>query len=665
MPIGPDRKSLSSSVNASGKCQPHITPMDWVHFLERASDVLTAGVGATALALALYLLAYNRRSQVARTFVGLLGCVIIAYLTDLLLRNVAGPEFAERLLRLQWIGIAFTPSLYLEFVRAIRVSVVSDRIPVWLRPVSFALSGLITILALTTNLVVRGNPTATRAFHLQPGPLFYPFAFLFAVVALWGLRETFYARKRCYTHTARRRMAYLSIGFVAPAMGVFPYLLLAGWPAGLSTGILQIVLIVGNLAVAAMLALVAYSVAFFGTLMPDRVIKHRMVRFLLRGPVTAILALVAFGAGLTLEPLLGLGQYTLSLVALAIAVILAQLAVELLKPVIDLVLYREGAREVTQAQELSQRLLTMADLKQFLENVLAAVCELMRAKGGFLAILDQGQLRWDIWCDLSMSEAEIARLPLADVSQASDETFIRWDGHWVIPLRDRADNDLLGFVGLRAPDIDTPLTPEQQNQLDQLLLQASAALGDRRLQQVVFAAFTPLLPELRDIHMRGGMMRYSGESVVGFSLAESPELPQWVHDALSHYWGGPRLTENPLLELQVVRKAASDYEGDVVKGLRAVLASAIERLRPDGEAKLTAPEWLLYNILEMKFLRGHKVRQVAMRLAVSESDLYRKQRIAIESLADILVEMEREAQSVSPNDDPTATAPAEPARRSS
>jgi len=62
---------------------------------------------------------------------------------------------------------------------------------------------------------------------------------------------------------------------------------------------------------------------------------------------------------------------------------------------------------------------------------------------------------------------------------------------------------------------------------------------------------------------------------------------------------------------------------------------------------LTAPEWLLYNILEMKFLRGHKVRQVAMRLAVSESDLYRKQRVAIESLADILIEMEKEAQSTS------------------
>jgi len=179
--------------------------------------------------------------------------------------------------------------------------------------------------------------------------------------------------------------------------------------------------------------------------------------------------------------------------------------------------------------------------------------------------------------------------------------------------------------------------------MEQFLRQASAALEDRQLQQAVFDTFIPLLPELQDIQRRGGMLRYGSDSAVGFTLAESPEMPQWVHDALAHYWGGPRLTENPLLKLRVVHRAAAEHDGNVVKGLRTVLADAIERLRPDGERKLTAPEWLLYNILEMKYLRGQKVRQVALRLAVSESDLYRKQRIAIENLANILVEMEKDA----------------------
>jgi hypothetical protein len=595
--------------------------MDWLHFVSGANDVLTAGLGATALALALYLLAYNRSSRVAQTFIGLLGCVVVVYLSDLLLTDFIGPDNAEGLLRLQWLGIAFTPPLYLEFVRAIRRSVLRDQYPAWLRPASFSLSTLIAAAALYTDLVVRSGVVSAGADHLQPGPLFYPFAALFAIVALWGLRETLYARKRCYTRTARRRMAYL---------------------------LLHIFLILGNIAVGAMLALVAYSVAFINTLMPDRVIKHRMVRYLLRGPITAILALVAFGVGLTLEPVLGLGQYTLSLVALAIAIILSQLGIELAKPVIDLMLYRDGAAEVTRVQELSQRLLTTADVKQFLENVLAAVCELMRSSGGFLAILEEGELRWDIWCDLTMSQDEIAQLPFAQVTHTKDhDLFLRWNGFWIVPLRGKSGTDLLGLIGLNAPENKPPLETEQRQRLDEFLRQASAALEDRRLQQVILAAFTPLLPELRDIQMRGGMLRYDSNSAVGFTLVQSPKLPKWVHDALAHYWGGPRLTENPLLRLAVVRQAAEDHDDNVVKGLREVLADAIERLRPDGERKLTAPEWLLYNILEMKFLRGQKVRQVAMRLAVSESDLYRKQRVAIENLADILAEMEKDAHASS------------------
>ena len=59
---------------------------------------------------------------------------------------------------------------------------------------------------------------------------------------------------------------------------------------------------------------------------------------------------------------------------------------------------------------------------------------------------------------------------------------------------------------------------------------------------------------------------------------------------------------------------------------------------------MTATEWLLYNILELKFIQGKKVRDVAMRLSMSESDLYRKQRIAIEKVAHNIAEMERLAR---------------------
>jgi hypothetical protein len=53
---------------------------------------------------------------------------------------------------------------------------------------------------------------------------------------------------------------------------------------------------------------------------------------------------------------------------------------------------------------------------------------------------------------------------------------------------------------------------------------------------------------------------------------------------------------------------------------------------------------MLYNILEMKFLQGRKVRDVALRLAMSEADLYRKQRVAIEAVAEAISDMERGAE---------------------
>jgi len=573
--------------------------MDWQHLLIRVNDVLTAGVAATAFALMLYLFFYNRGSRVASAFSGLLACVIAVYVVDLLPPNGVDPDRAWLLLRLQWIGIAFTPPFYLEFVRSIRLLVMKDRFPGWLRPVFFFISGLVAVLALWTDLVVRDGVVTVGALHLRPGALFYPFALIFIGVTLWGLYETFNAHQRCYTRAARRRMTYLSISFMAPALGVFPYLLVIGWPVRFSEPLFWSVLIVGNVGVATMLALMAYSIAFIGALTPDRAIKYRMVRFLLRGPLTAIVALGVFGLGLTLEPLLGVRPYSLSLMALAASVIVMQLGIELAKPLIDLALYREGRAEVVRLQELSQRLLTTADLQQFLENVLAALCEIMRSDGGFLAMLDHSALHWDIRCNLYVTQEELSHIPLEEVAQArQQDRVIFWDGYWVLVIRDKSGSDMLGLVGLRSPEVTLPLAAEQETLMDELLVQASAALEDRRLQQVVFSTFSPLFSELTDIQRRGSILRYEGEAVTGFPLTQSPELPQWVHDALAHYWGGPRLTENPLLDLEIVKRAAADYDGNTVKGLRAVLADAIERLRPDGERKLTAPEWLLYNILE-------------------------------------------------------------------
>jgi hypothetical protein len=135
--------------------------------------------------------------------------------------------------------------------------------------------------------------------------------------------------------------------------------------------------------------------------------------------------------------------------------------------------------------------------------------------------------------------------------------------------------------------------------------------------------------------------------------ASDSNLAQYVRDALTQYWGGPKLSNSPLLKLKIVERALREHDGNATNALRAVLHDAIERLKPEGQRKFTA-EWILYNILELKFMQGKRVREVALRLAVREADLYRKQRVAIEQVAHAISEMEHEAAEESAADYPVA-----------
>ncbi|MFN8448539.1 MAG: hypothetical protein U0521_08100 [Anaerolineae bacterium] len=110
--------------------------------------------------------------------------------------------------------------------------------------------------------------------------------------------------------------------------------------------------------------------------------------------------------------------------------------------------------------------------------------------------------------------------------------------------------------------------------------------------------------------------------------------------ALKHLWGGPGLTDSQLLDLHVVREAMPENDDSPAKALRAVLIKSIEKQKPEGERKLLSPEWTLYNILDLRYVQKVKVSDVAQRLALSEPDLYRKQRNAANAVAETLLAME-------------------------
>jgi hypothetical protein len=228
-----------------------------------------------------------------------------------------------------------------------------------------------------------------------------------------------------------------------------------------------------------------------------------------------------------------------------------------------------------------------------------------------------------------------------------------WGDFWILPLRKRRQNDmdrdevpvLLGLLGVaRQPGQLLEMEGDQRNALWLLADRAAFALEDRQLQQRVFRSLEDLQPDMDMLQRLRAVGRYDSRvNLLSDEVPPEADLANWVKDALTHYWGGPKLTNSPLIGLRVVRDLAREHEGNTPNALRALLRKAVDQVKPEGERRFTT-EWILYNILEMKFIEGRKVREVASRLAMSEADLYRKQRVAVEAVARAIIEMETESQ---------------------
>jgi hypothetical protein len=289
-------------------------------------------------------------------------------------------------------------------------------------------------------------------------------------------------------------------------------------------------------------------------------------------------------------------------------------------------------------------------LRQFLESLLNATCDVVERESAFIAIVGPEGLELEVSVGPDDPLRGSEELPPFLVTQDTIESehlgaVFAWDNYWLLPLRLENPSEVIGFMGVRSDPDEGQFSIEEEERLRTLLERASIALAEKKLQREVFAVMDRLVPQVEAIQKIRAEARFAGTDVLTGpieGIGSEEELANLVKDALGHYWGGPRLTQSPLLGLRVVRQAIDDHDGNPVNALRAILRSAMEQVKPEGERRFTA-EWMLYNILELKFLQGRKVRDVAVKLAMSEADLYRKQRVAIEAIAEAIADMEREA----------------------
>ncbi|MEX0788165.1 MAG: GAF domain-containing protein, partial [Anaerolineales bacterium] len=405
-------------------------------------------------------------------------------------------------------------------------------------------------------------------------------------------------------------------------------------------------------AVAIMLVLMAYPVAYYGVSYPDRVVKSRLFEWLLRGPVVASTILAVMVTTNRLGLRLGIENTRAVPLAMVASLLLLQYAISWIRPTVERWLfYGQDRNDVSRLHLLEERLLTTGDLRQFLEAVLNSVSNLTGAPSAFVAALGNGRLDLEVAVGPDDPLRGPDELPQIVISENAHDmpplgTLFAWNGFWLLPLRGAEGGEVFGLLGFQqvdeAPDLDT----DEKDALKALADRAAVALSQRRLQKEVFAAVDRLVPQAEEIQRLRAAARFAGGSVLDGvdrnGLRTEADLAHWVREALGHYWGGPRLTRSPLLGLEIVRRAMLETEGNPVNALRSILRQAMDQVRPEGERRFTG-DWMLYNILEMKFLEGRKVRDIALRLAMSEADLYRKQRVAIEAVAKAIAEMERAA----------------------
>lgn len=619
--------------------------------IKAISDVLTAGVAIISFSLFIYAVTFKQRDRVTTSFTLILLCMMVIFGTDAFMTVTDDAEGLRSILKIHWLGIIFLPTVYFHFSDALLS--MTGKPSRGRRSLVGYLCVLVSIVfssLLLTDLLV-GNVIMDQ----PPAPFLERTIFndLYSVFYLIVMTLSWYnyirAYKRTITETSRRRMLYLIIGAIGPALGSFPYLLYGLKFASRSPLIFWLLSLISNADVFLALILMTYAVSFIGFPWTDRVIRSRLFRWVMRGPITASLTLGATTLINRLGKQSGIDVSAILILTMVAVIVLFEYSITLFARIWERIIFFGIEREeVEKIRLLEDRLLTNNDICQFHELILATLCDLLQAPGACLLVrngnggnleIKTGTLRKNYFSEKEKIFEHVQKTDFED-----DLLFIKMkSGYHLLPLYFKSQEEekiLLGIITIEGLDLSR-LDQNRISSTQKLAYRAAMALHDKKIQENLFVSLEMLTPQVSVIQDMLASSRFDKQRIYDeHPVIESSDLEKMVKDALDHMWGGPKLSQNPLLQLNIVRQKVEDTKETPVNAIRDILRSAINKIRPDGERQYTN-EWILYNLLELKYLAGWKVKDIARKLALSEADLYRKQRVAISTVSRQIVEMEK------------------------
>src|SRR6266545_6105298 len=101
-----------------------------------------------------------------------------------------------------------------------------------------------------------------------------------------------------------------------------------------------------------------------------------------------------------------------------------------------------------------------------------------------------------------------------------------------------------------------------------------------------------------------------------------------LRSALHYLYDPDQLRRNPLIEFFGVAGRV-----DATSALQKLLLDAIEALKPGNDEPPQSHAWRLYDLLFFRYVRGYERLEVANQLGISDRQLTREQKTAIETLA--------------------------------
>jgi hypothetical protein len=627
------------------------------------NETLTAGNAIIAVSLLLFNLTRNLNNRVAKSSAVVLACVAIAYVADAFISLEPDNSAHEIASRLQWIGIAFVPAAMYHLSDALLATTglpSRGRRKRAIRVLYLVGAGFLLSVAFTDSLVL--VVAAPASVSIQAGAAFLVYLLYFLLANGFAFFNVQRARKRCLTQSSARRMAYLQIAFLTPALGIFPYSVLLE-PGDEFTLFGLLVINAANVIIILMLFFLSYPLYFFGSDRPDRLVKRQLLDFLLRGPATGLIALAVVNFTTQASRILSLPGDAFMPPAVVAAALLWQWFVSLALPYFEkFFIYRaEDDQQITQLQALSDRVLTHSDLAQLIRATTESICDYLRIDTAFVVRFEESQAELvslvgspgfdeDKVLNDSAFVRQVERLRLA----APAASHLEWESIALAPLYSSrtsgqgTENVMIGVLGLQKADgqlCEELRTPG--GYLEMYVSRLETSLDDMRLQAEMYNLLAGLLPQIQMTRSRAVQVEYLQSNTLpppADALPDRDELFEQVRAALRHYWGGTGISQSNMIMLRCVQSRMQNGEEPPVNALRSLLEEAIATLKPAGERKLMSPEWTLYNILHLRFLENRKVREVARRLSMSEADLFRKQRVAILAVTDLILKQEQELQ---------------------